>query len=66
MSKNSNMKTAVTQIKERLLEIGFTGVEDFFNEYLETEKQQLLFFYDSGVSATVSAEQFYEQTFNNQ
>ncbi len=63
------MKTAMQEVQEAFQK--YQDI-DFFNWYmdnrirlLETEKRQLLFFYDSGVSANVSAEQFYEQTFKN-
>lgn len=36
------MKTAINELKERLLEIGFTGVEPFIEEYVEKEKQQII------------------------
>jgi len=34
------MKTAMTELKERLIEIGFAGVEPFIDEYILKEKQQ--------------------------
>lgn len=34
------MKTVVEHIKEKLTNIGFTNVDEFFAEFLTTEKQQ--------------------------
>lgn len=33
------MKTAMHQLKERLLLIGFTGVDEFIDEYIENIKR---------------------------
>lgn len=36
------MKTAMNELKERLLEIGFADVESFIEEYVEKEKQHII------------------------
>ena len=66
------MKTAVTQIKERLINIGFKNVDKFIDQYLETEKQQIIDAYETKIKTHInedgnldikSGELFYKETF---
>ena len=65
------MKTACTQLKERLLEIGFAGVEDFVNTYIEIEKKQITDAFIEGDSSIFldsiedSADNYYNSKFKS-
>lgn len=55
------MKTAVTQIKERLINIGFKNVDKFIDQYLETEKQQIIDAHKNGLTRDLPTEDYLEQ-----
>lgn len=58
------MKTAIEQIKEKLKNIGFMNVDEFFVEFLETEKQQIIDAYDSGIKNEYNgADMYYTSKF---
>lgn len=65
------MKTAIEQIKEKLKNIGFMNVDDFFVEFLETEKQQIIEAYSEGMghygdaNNRSEADKYYNETFKN-
>ena len=65
------MKTAMQKVVDKLNAIGFTNVDEFFKEFLETEKQQIIEAYSDGMEYGFNkfgedAKQYYDSTFNNQ
>lgn len=63
------MKTAMNELKERLLKIGFTDVEPFIEEYVEKEKQQIIDAHNEGqktysnVILLDKSKMYYNETF---
>lgn len=59
------MKTAIEQIKEKLKNIGFMNVDEFFVEFLETEKQQIIDAYQTGEDhfGGDRADKYYNETY---
>lgn len=63
------MKTVIAQIKDKIKSIGFTNVDEFFVEFLEIEKKQIIDLcteaYELGLGhKEYNAEETYNEIFN--
>jgi len=64
-------ESAMQELKQRLNEIGFEGVDDFINPFLEKEKQQIIDAHMKGQLWNKSGynpnecQKYYSETFNN-
>jgi hypothetical protein len=56
--------TAMQKLKNRLIEIGFKGIEPFMNEFIAEEKQQIIdAFNDASLEGDKIGNAYYELEF---
>lgn len=63
------MKTAMQELKDRLINIGFTNVEELIDTYIEKEKQQIIDAHCAGqeieyTAIVTDAKQYYNEIYN--
>lgn len=62
------MKTAIQQLQEKLISMGFLNIEETLNPFLEIEKNQIRRAFNVGGRDAYeqSSEDYYNETFKNE